>query len=52
LPRSSICRASLYNAWKRGDGPHFMKVGSRRFISVEAADEYRRQCEKAPNAAA
>jgi predicted DNA-binding transcriptional regulator AlpA len=45
-----ICRASLYNLWKRGQGPRRMKVGSRTLISVEAAAEYRRQCEEVANA--
>jgi hypothetical protein len=40
-----ICRGTLYNPWKRGDGPKKMKVGGRTFISLHAADEYRRQCE-------
>lgn len=42
-----ICRGSLYNLWRRGDGPKRMKLGSRTLISVEAADAYRRQCEAA-----
>jgi predicted DNA-binding transcriptional regulator AlpA len=40
-----ICRASLYNAWRDGRGPRRMKVGHRTFISIEAADDFRRECE-------
>jgi hypothetical protein len=42
-----ISRASLYNLWRNGLGPCRMKVGSRTLISVEAAAEWRRQCESA-----
>jgi hypothetical protein len=38
-----ICRATLYNLWRRGKGPKRMRVGERNFVSVEAAEEYRRQ---------
>lgn len=40
-----ISRASLYNYWNAGVGPKIMRVGSRRLISVEAAEEWRRQRE-------
>jgi len=40
-----ICRATLYNLWRAGNGPRFMRVGSRRLISVEAASDWRRQME-------
>ncbi len=42
-----ICRASFYNLLKKGDGPRVMKVGSRRLVSVEAADEWRAKLEDA-----
>ncbi|TLU71461.1 helix-turn-helix transcriptional regulator [Lichenicoccus roseus] len=40
-----LSRATLYNLWKAGKGPVFMKVGSRRLISEEAATAWRRQME-------
>ena len=40
-----ICRATLYNLWKAGDGPRFMHVGRRRLITVEAAADWRRELE-------
>jgi len=43
--REKISRARLYNEWKEGRGPRFYHRGSRRLITVEAADEYRRQLE-------
>jgi hypothetical protein len=41
-----ICRGTLYNLWKRGEGPRWMRVGARRLISVEAHEEYRQRCEQ------
>jgi predicted DNA-binding transcriptional regulator AlpA len=38
-----ICRATAYNLWRRGKGPKRMRIGERWFVSVEAAEEYRRQ---------
>jgi hypothetical protein len=43
--REKISRARLYKEWKEGRGPKFYHRGARRLISVEAADEYRRQLE-------
>ena len=40
-----ISRAKLYNEWKAGRGPKYYHRGARRLISVDAADEYRRQLE-------
>ena len=40
-----ICRATLYNLWKSGDGPRFMRVRDRRLISIEAAADWRRDME-------
>ena len=42
-----ISRASLYNYWREGVGPTVMKVGSRRLISLEAAQRWRREREAA-----
>jgi hypothetical protein len=39
--RHGISRAFLYLLWRRGDGPCFMQVGTRRLISREAAGEWR-----------
>ena len=46
----NLCRATLYNLWKRGTGPTPMKVGGRTLISVEAAEAWRRQMETPPDA--
>jgi hypothetical protein len=40
-----ICRASFYNLLKQDRGPRTMKVGGRTLVSIEAADEWRRQME-------
>lgn len=40
-----ICRATVYNLLKSGDGPRTMKVGSRTLISKESAAEWRRRME-------
>jgi hypothetical protein len=42
-----ISRASLYNYWTDGVGPRVMRVGKRRLISAEAAEEWRRSREAA-----
>ena len=44
--REKISRARLYTEWKEGRGPKFYHRGSRRLISAEAADDYRRQLER------
>jgi hypothetical protein len=43
-----ICRATLANLWKSGQGPKFMQIRARRYISAEAAEEFRRAVEKDP----
>jgi hypothetical protein len=50
--RERISRASLYGEWQEGRGPRSFYRGSRRLISVEAADEYRRQLETGSSAIA
>jgi predicted DNA-binding transcriptional regulator AlpA len=45
--RYSISRASLYNAWSRGEGPARMRVGGRVLITKEAGTEWARQMERA-----
>jgi predicted DNA-binding transcriptional regulator AlpA len=44
--RQGFCRATLYNLWKSGRGPRFMKVGSRRIITPEAEADWQREMEK------
>ncbi len=39
----NICRATLYNLWRDGRGPRRMKIGHRTMISIEAAEDYRRE---------
>ncbi len=39
--RHGICKATLYNLWRQGNGPRFMQIGRRRLISVEAAESWR-----------
>jgi len=43
--RNSLSRQFLYVLWDRGEGPRFMRVGTRRLISREAAAEWRRKME-------
>ena len=45
--RHGFKRATYYNLIKRGEAPKFFTVGARRFISKEAADEWRREREVA-----
>jgi hypothetical protein len=45
-----ISRGTLYNRWRDGTGPRFMRIGTRRVISIEAHEEYRRRCEKVADA--
>ena len=40
-----ICRGTLYNLWKSGDGPRCMYVGRRRLITDDAAADWRRTME-------
>lgn len=42
-----ICRGSLYNYWRQGIGPKYMLLAGRRLISVEAAEQWRREREAA-----
>jgi hypothetical protein len=49
--RHGFSRAYLYLLWRRGEGPRFMQVGTRRLISKEAAAEWRKTMERAPTAA-
>jgi excisionase family DNA binding protein len=43
----SISRATFYNLLKAGAAPRTMRVGRRRFVSAEAATEWRREQEQA-----
>jgi hypothetical protein len=49
--RNGISRAFLYQLWRRGDGPRFLQLGTRRLISKEASADWRRSLEQTPNAA-
>ena len=44
--RNGISRATLYNLWKRGDGPRFMRIGARRRITREAEADWQRHMEQ------
>jgi predicted DNA-binding transcriptional regulator AlpA len=44
--RNRISRATFYNLQKVGQAPRVMKVGSRTLISVEAAEQWRRELER------
>lgn len=41
-----ITKVMFYKMLKEGSGPKIMKVGSRTLISIEAAADWRRQCEE------
>lgn len=43
--RHNISRALLYKLWAEGKGPRRIKIGSRTFISAEAAADWRRSLE-------
>jgi len=43
--RNGICRATLYNLWKKDAGPRVMRVGARRLITEAAEAEWQRQME-------
>ena len=43
----NICRTRLYALWGEGRGPRFMKNGTRRLITAEAAADWRRDMEAA-----
>ncbi len=48
--RHGFSTGFLYALWRRGLGPRFMQQGDRRFISREAAADYRREMETATGA--
>jgi hypothetical protein len=50
--RHGFSRAYLYLLWRRGEGPRFMQVGTRRLISKEAGADWRRSLEQTPPKAA
>ena len=41
-----LSRSKLYQLWASGRGPRIMRVGSKLLISVEAAADWRRDCEQ------
>jgi len=40
-----ISRAFLYKLWDNGLGPRYYKLGARRFIAYDAADEWQKDNE-------
>jgi hypothetical protein len=44
--REKISRSLLNKEWQQGRGPKSFKRGTRRFITVKAADDYRRKLER------
>jgi predicted DNA-binding transcriptional regulator AlpA len=50
--RHGISRAYAYLLWRRGEGPRFMRLGTRRLISREAAADWRQEREGAGQKAA
>jgi predicted DNA-binding transcriptional regulator AlpA len=40
-----ISRAMFYKLCGEGKGPRLMAVGTRKLVSLEAAADWRRQCE-------
>jgi len=43
--RHRIARGTLYNLWKRGDGPAFIKAGASVRITMQAVEDWRRRME-------
>jgi hypothetical protein len=44
--REKISRTFLYKEWAQGRGPRSYHRGAHRLITVQAADDYRRQLEE------
>lgn len=42
-----ISRSKLYDLWAAGAGPRFVKIGTKRIITTEAAADWRREGEAA-----
>jgi predicted DNA-binding transcriptional regulator AlpA len=42
-----ISRSALYQLWAQGIGPKYFKIGVKILISIEAADQWRREREAA-----
>ncbi len=40
LKRVPICKASLYNLWRRGKGPKSILIGGRRFVTEKSLKEW------------
>jgi hypothetical protein len=43
----SISHTTFYELQRRGEGPTLMRVGRKTLVSIEAAETWRRQCERA-----
>ena len=50
--RHRVCRASLYNLWKRGEGPRYVVIAGRRRITPEHEAEWLKRLEQQPKAGA
>jgi hypothetical protein len=47
-----MSRSSLYNFWRSGTGPRYMRNGKKVLITIEAAADWRREREAASAQAA
>jgi predicted DNA-binding transcriptional regulator AlpA len=45
--RHAISRSAFYNSLKNGTGPRIMRLGTRVLVSKEAAEQWRRDRERA-----
>jgi predicted DNA-binding transcriptional regulator AlpA len=48
--RHGLSRNFVYRLWQRGEGPRYMQIGDRRFVSKAAAEDWRAACERATQA--
>jgi hypothetical protein len=42
-----ISRSKLYELWAAGVGPRFVRIGTKKIITIEAAADWRREGEAA-----
>jgi hypothetical protein len=43
--RNGFSRGMLYALWRKGEGPPFLQIGDRRFVTREAGERWRRELE-------
>jgi hypothetical protein len=48
--RHGISRGYLYELWKRGEGPAYIQLGKRRFVTKDAGAAWRKSLEKTAKA--